>query len=231
MWVKICANTNVEDALRAAELGADAVGFVFAPSVRQVTPAQVARITERLPERLERVGVFAASTAGEIAAAVSEAGLTTVQLHGGLDLDLVRALRGCVKARLQIIQALHWVVDDGDASHVEITEQLRQIAREGTIDRILIDSKIGTATGGTGVAFDWNAARRIFRTPEHQGIKLILAGGLRPENLDAAIRTLEPWGVDVASGVEASAGRKDLGKVARFMELARKAGAISVTPR
>ena len=88
MWVKICANTELEDALEAARRGADAVGFVFAPSVRLMHAKQVRPITERLPAGVERVGVFAAAAAETIVSAVQEAGLTAVQLHGGLDLAL-----------------------------------------------------------------------------------------------------------------------------------------------
>ena len=91
MWVKICGNTNLEDAALAAELGADAVGFVFAASKRQVTAAQVAAITMHLPEEVERIGVFDSHDAGEIAAVAQEAGLTAVQLHGGLDEKLLGA--------------------------------------------------------------------------------------------------------------------------------------------
>src|SRR5450631_152443 len=92
MWVKICGNTNLEDAALAAELGADAVGFVFAESKRQVTAAQVAAITPHLPEGVERVGVFYSRDVEEIAATVAEAGLTAVQLHGGLDEGLIDVL-------------------------------------------------------------------------------------------------------------------------------------------
>src|SRR5881275_647063 len=92
MWIKICANTSLEDAQLAAQLGADAVGFVFASSPRQVTAAEVSRITPHLPEGLECVGVFPALEAQQIAGIAQECGLTTVQLHGGVNLELVRQL-------------------------------------------------------------------------------------------------------------------------------------------
>ncbi len=220
MWVKICANTNVEDAVLAAALGADAVGFVFAPSVRQVMPAQVAEIAAHLPDHVERVGVFAAGSEKEIGAAVREARLTTVQLHGDLDLKLVRALHADFNGRLRIIQALHWTVDDDGESYLTIAGQLHQIELDGILDRVLIDSKIGLAAGGTGRIFNWGSARDIFQRV-HPGLKLILAGGLTPDNLGDALRILQPWGVDVASGTEASAGRKDPKKLAAFIRESR----------
>src|SRR6185369_8323927 len=110
MWVKICGNTNLEDALLAAELGADALGFVFAESKRQVTAAQVAMITPHLPAGIERVGVFYSRDAKEIASIVREAGLNAVQLHGGLDIELARELRDILGADAGLIQTLHWTV-------------------------------------------------------------------------------------------------------------------------
>src|SRR5258708_30244541 len=100
MWIKICANTNLEDALLAAELGADALGFVFAPSKRQVTADQVARITPYLPQNIERVGVFYTQSADEIAGIATETGLTAVQLHGGVSPALAAKLTERFDGRL-----------------------------------------------------------------------------------------------------------------------------------
>jgi phosphoribosylanthranilate isomerase len=226
MWVKICGNTNLEDAQLAAELGADAVGFVFAPSVRQVTPSQVARITPYLPQSLERVGVFPAWPWQQIAATVREAGLTTVQLHSSLDLDLMQALEKNFEGALRIIQTVHWTVGADHPTDIAsaVREQLHQLGNHTTaLDRVLIDSKVGAATGGTGTPFDWEAARSVFASEndENKDFKLILAGGLNPKNVAGAISQLQPWGVDVSSGVEASAGRKDPKKVAAFIQEAR----------
>ena len=227
MWVKICGNTNLEDAALAAGLGADAVGFVFADSKRQVTAAQVAAITPHLPERVERVGVFYSRDAEEISQIVSDAGLTAVQLHGGLDERLLERLGKKFAGRVQIIQTLHWAIDDqtshqGDDAARLLAVQIERIAALGIADRVLIDSKVGSAGGGTGVALDWTAARRGF-TSAPRGLRLIVAGGLRPENVVDATAQLKPWGVDVCSGVEASAGRKDPVRLARFIENARGA--------
>jgi phosphoribosylanthranilate isomerase len=225
MWVKICANTNLDDAQLAAELGADAVGFVFAPSMRQVTTAQVARITPHLPEELERVGVFAGWDANQIAAAVEQAGLTTVQLHGGFDAALLRGLSKRFEGRIRLIQTVHWVIAESGPAREQAEAQVRghmlHIKESGMADRVLVDSKIGAAAGGTGVAFDWKAARGLFSSASPS--RLILAGGLTPVNVAEAIVQLEPWGVDVASGVEASPGRKDAAKVAALIRAAKLA--------
>ena len=220
MWIKICANTSLEDAQLAASLGADAVGFVFAPSKRRVTPEQVARITPHLPASVERVGVFDSLDAEAIAAAVRTAGLSAVQLHGSLNPELTRSLHKIFAGQIKIIQTIHWQVDADGASAATIGQQLSEIAREGIADRVLIDSKVGTATGGTGVTFDWNKAREVLA--QHAGqLKLIVAGGLRPDNVAEAIHRLNPWGVDVASGVEAAPGKKSSEKLAAFIKNAR----------
>ena len=220
MWIKICANTNLEDAQLAAELGADAVGFVFAPSPRQVTPAEVARITPHLPEGLECVGVFPALEAQQIAAIAQECGLTAVQLQGGVSFERLRQLNEIFNGKVSLIQTLHWEVDGDGASAAVVAGQLRQIDAEGLIGRVLIDAKVGEALGGTGITFNWDAARATL-AEAGAGLKLIIAGGLRAENVSDAIRRLNPWGVDVASGVEQSPGRKSPGKLAAFIRAAR----------
>jgi phosphoribosylanthranilate isomerase len=226
MWVKICGNTNLEDAALAAELGADALGFVFAPSKRQVTAAQVAAITPHLPAGVERVGVFYSHDPEEIAGVVQAAGLTTVQLHGGFDEELLEDMSEILVPGVQIIQTLHWTIGkEATDSAEKLAAEIERIAELGIADRVLIDSKVGTAGGGTGVAFDWTRARSLFASAP-VGLHLILAGGLKPENVAQAIGELAPWGVDVSSGVEASPGRKAPERLTRFLENAR----ATVTP-
>jgi phosphoribosylanthranilate isomerase len=220
MWIKICANTNLDDAKMAADLGADAVGFVFAPSPRQMTVAEVARITQHLPEGLESVGVFPALAAEEIVNAAQESGLSTVQLHGGLNLQLVRRLDEIFSGQVRLIQTVHWDVDADGQSAAVVARQLREIAADGLVDRVLIDAKVGSTTGGTGVSYDWSAATTAF-AEAGAGLKLIVAGGLHHDNIAEAIRRLDPWGVDVASGVEQSPGRKSPEKLAAFIRAAR----------
>lgn len=225
MWIKICANTNLGDAQMAAELGADAVGFVFAPSRRRVTAKDVAQITPHLPANVERVGVFDSLYAEEIAAAVREAGLTAVQLHGGGEFVLARRLNDLFEGKIRIIQTVHWAVDAGEESAKAVRQRLNAIRSGGIIERVLIDSKVGQATGGTGVSFDWAAARDVLQSGGHR-LKMIVAGGLRPDNVAEAITQLNPWGVDVASGVEKGPGRKDPEKLREFIQNARAAKSI-----
>lgn len=223
MWIKICGNTTLEDAQLAAQLGADAIGFVFAASPRQVTAAQVAAITPHLPSPVERVGVFHSRDEQQIAAIAIEAGLTAVQLHGALDEPLAQRLAETFKGSVRIIQTLHWTVAPAAQSPAALlTAQIERIAQLNLADRILIDSKVGAATGGTGVAFDWTAARALFASAT-SGVHLIVAGGLTAENVTHAIAQLNPWGVDVSSGIESSPGRKDHALLARFIQSARAA--------
>jgi phosphoribosylanthranilate isomerase len=230
MWIKICANTNLADAQLAAELGADGLGFVFAPSKRQVTVAQVAAIIPHLPATLETVAVVQSQDAEEIIDIVRSTAVTGVQLHGDVDLALVRALHSTFGDRVAITQTLHWSIGANAESAARVTAQLAAIADEPAITRVLLDAKVGSAGGGTGRNFDWNAARATLASVNQAAkrpINLVVAGGLRPDNVAEAIQALQPWGVDVASGVEAAPGRKDPLALRRFLENARaQSGAI-----
>jgi phosphoribosylanthranilate isomerase len=212
IWVKICANTSLDDARLAAEAGADAVGFVFAPSPRRVTSAQVASITPYLPPEIEKIGVFVDATFDEICAAVRACALTGVQLHFEATSDLPARLRIEFGPALRILRAIHFGAGAAD--------QVRAIVSDPNIDAILVDSRTAAAVGGTGIAFDWAEARKtIFGSAG--GAKLVAAGGLTPDNVAEAIAALQPWGVDVVSGVEAAPGRKDPAKVRNFVASAR----------
>ena len=214
MWVKICANTSLEDAQLAVDAGADAVGFIFAESVRKVTPAQAGAITPHLPASIEKYGVFVDAGFDEIAAAVEECGLTGVQLHAANDPALALRLRECFSGRepVRILKVIHY---GGD-----LEAQLREAKLDSAIDGVLVDSRTATLVGGTGRRFDWDAASASFRGAGSH-LRMIVAGGLDPENVGEAIRTLRPWGVDVASGVEAAPGKKDPAKLKAFVENAR----------
>jgi phosphoribosylanthranilate isomerase len=228
MWIKICANTNLDDAKLAAELGADALGFVFAPSPRRVTSAEVAKITPHLPAKVERVGVFQSLDAYEIARTSHEAGLTAVQLHSGVDFALLHRLHKLFAGQVSLIQTVHWQVDADGANAAIVAAQMRRIAADGLVDHVLIDSKVGTlATGGTGISFDWDAARTTLAEAAPE-LKLVVAGGLRAENVAEAIQRLNPWGVDVASGVESEPGRKSPEKLAAFIRKARESKVDSI---
>jgi phosphoribosylanthranilate isomerase len=218
MFIKICANTNVEDALLAAELGADAVGFVFAPSPRQVTAGQVAKITQELPTALKKIGVFSVQGIESMAQTVRTAGLTGVQLHFSYMPPVVASLRSEFGTEFSIFQTNHWRVggQTGDAFAAEL-RQLRSVAE---IDAVLVDSRTAVADGGTGMVFDWMAAREALL--ELGAKPLIVAGGLNAANVTQAIVALNPWGVDVASGVESTPGKKDPQRLREFIAAARR---------
>ena len=214
IWIKICANTSLADAQFAVEAGADAVGFVFAPSPRRVSPEQVAAITPHLPTSIEKIGVFVDADFVTIAATVEQAGLTGVQLHSEVSASLPVQLRQRFGTSLCILRVLHFGED--------ALPQLQKLSEDTYIDAILVDSRSATAVGGTGVSFDWHTARATVFAGSR---RLIAAGGLSPANVAEAIAILRPWGVDVASGVELSPGRKDPAKVHAFVAKARQSQA------
>ena len=199
MFVKICGITNEDDALFAVAMGADAVGFVFAPSTRQVAAQQVYDITRRLPPEILTVGVFRDEHPDRVIDTVHRAGLKAAQLHGfespGMVADVAAQVRWVIKAV---------VAGSPDAARAD----------EFGTDMILVDAP----SPGSGQVFDWSLLADL---PE--GPRYILAGGLDPDNVGLAVATANPWGVDVSSGVERSPGRKDPLKVKAFVERARAA--------
>lgn len=228
MWVKICGNTTLHDAELAVAAGADALGFVFAPSPRQVTPAQVAAISARLPERMERYGVFVDAAFEEIVETVMRAGLTGIQLHSTPDPQLATRLRAHFSAlprrkRLGLLRVLHLPAGaqaNPASDGADFSTQLLALQQDHSADALLVDARTATASGGTGLTFDWAAASGAFlKAAPH--LRVIVAGGLSPGNVAEAIATLRPWGVDVVTGVEAEPGRKDPAKVRAFITRAR----------
>ncbi len=221
LWIKVCGTTSLDDAFLAAEAGADALGFIFAPSPRLVTIDQVAQITARLPKTLEKYGVFVGAGFDEIVATVKQAGLTGVQLHSAPGAGLALRLREHFseipgRPRLGILQVLHYT----DAAGLDLAlEPLRQ---DHAVDAVLVDSRTATRVGGTGTSFDWAAASAVFRSRAPH-LRLLVAGGLSPENVTEAVTLLQPWGLDVVTGVEAEPGRKDPERVRAFVAAARAA--------
>jgi phosphoribosylanthranilate isomerase len=215
LWIKICANTTLEDARLAVEAGADAVGFVFAPSPRQITAAQVAAIAPHLPSSVEKIGVFVNAKVEEIYATVRECGLTGVQLHSDAGPEMTAHLRELLGRELRILRVVHF--------GPQAVAQAEAVAQDPNVDAVLVDSRTAKALGGTGITFDWTEARRTLFHGENAHKPLIAAGGMNPANVAEAIATLRPWGVDVASGVEAAPGKKDPQKVWEFVARARAA--------
>ena len=216
MWIKICGNTTLEDARFAAECGANAVGFVFAPSPRQVKADTVRQITEKLPPELEKYGVFVDAGFDEIVSTVTACGLTGAQLHRSSDALLPFRLRQHL-GRVSILSVLHY-------KDQEFERQLTELGRNHALDGVLVDSSTARAVGGTGTSFNWLEARSSFlRAAPH--LRLVAAGGLAPENVKQAIQILRPWGVDVVSGVESAPGKKDPARVLAFIRSAQEAAA------
>lgn len=216
LWIKICGNTTLEDARLAVEAGADAVGFVFAPSPRHVTVSEAAAIAAHLPAPVEKVGVFADAVLDEIYSTVRMCGLTGVQLHFEAGPQLPAKLHKLLGPALRILCVVHFDAGAGKLIRGQIAEH----ARNPHVDAVLVDSRTASVIGGTGITFDWAEARKAVFGGAGR-LKLIAAGGLNPENVAEAIATLRPWGVDVVSGVEAAPGRKDPAKVREFVARAR----------
>jgi phosphoribosylanthranilate isomerase len=196
-----------------------------------VTVEQVRAISPHLPRNVERYGVFVDATFDEIATAVHDADLTGVQLHANSDPDLPRRLRthfAAESASLPI--SILAVLAFSDDMEPQMEAIAHDAARHGAIDALLIDSRSPIGHGGTGTRYDWQAAQHMFRRVAPQ-LRLIAAGGLNADNVGEAIRTLTPWGVDVATGVEAAPGRKDPLRVAAFIRNARDTFAELEAPR
>ena len=202
LFVKICGITSEEDALLAIAMGADAIGFVFAPgSTRQVAPLRVADIVKRLPPEVATIGVFRDEAPERVVDIVQRTGLTGAQLHG----------HETVAQTTFVAEALPLVIQAFPAGDRAIDR-----ARNYPVEIIIIDNP----TPGSGVLFDWSLTDGL---PD--GKKLILAGGLSPENVGDAIARVRPWGVDVSSGVESGPGVKDARRVRAFITNARAATA------
>ena len=197
MFVKICGITNEDDALLAVAMGADALGFVFAPSQRQVAPQQVYDITRRLPPEILTIGVFRDEMPARVIDTVSRAGLKGAQLHGHETPSMVA----------EVGEQVRFVIKAVAAGSVDARR-----AADFSTDLVLVDAP----SPGSGRVFDWGLVGEV---PE--GPRLILAGGLDPDNVGEAVRRVRPWGVDVSSGVERSPGRKDALKLKYFVERAR----------
>ncbi len=207
-WIKICGITSVEDALLAVELGADALGLNFVPSSKRVlSRATAAHIAESLEGRVELVAVVADLDEGALQELREDTGIQWLQLHGSESPQALSAL----------------LPDAFKAAAIGSADDAARAA-EYPGERLLVDAKSPGQLGGTGHRFDWSLVAALARQRQ-----LIVAGGLTPDNVADAVRALHPFGVDVASGVEApgNARQKDAAKLRAFIEAVRAADQAS----
>lgn len=204
VFVKICGITNEDDALLAVALGADAVGFVFAPSERQIVASKVYDITRRLPPETLTVAVFRDEHPKRVLELVQQSGVKAAQLHGHERPEDVLEVSRHVRTVIKGVTAGGVDAARADSFHTPY---------------ILVDAP----APGSGKLFDWHLAAEV---PER--VNVILAGGLTPENVAAGISQVNPWGVDVSSGVESAPGKKDPILLKRFIDAVR---AVEPKPR
>ncbi len=197
--IKICGITSLEDARLAVDLGADALGFVFAESPRQVTPDAVRQFIRQLPPLIATIGVFVDESIENVERIFHFCALSAVQLHGDEDTEYHRQL------------SIPWV----QAIRVRDDRQLKMIKSAG-LPCMLLDTYDPQARGGTGKTFDWDIARRA---TEYTNV--ILSGGLYRRNIKQALTVVQPYAVDVSSGVEERPGRKDCKKLQQFINEVR----------
>jgi len=203
--VKICGITDYEDASMAVELGAAALGFIFAHSPRQVTPQKARDIISAIPPFVKTVGIFVNQDPIEINKIMRYCGLDLVQLHGDESPDF------CDELMPYTIKALR-IKDEASLRTAQ--------AYRGNVRALLLETYSKDKAGGTGETFDWQLAIKIKKL----GIPIILAGGLGPSNIDGAISTVRPYAVDVNSGVEKRPGKKSHSLIKNLMEKVKRIG-------
>lgn len=199
--VKICGITNLDDALAAADSGADALGFVFFQgSPRYIPHDDAASIIREIPPCITTIGVFVNETPEKMEQIASQTGIDVIQLHGDEPPTMCSASRRVIKAiRVKSLESLDPLVE-----------------YQGKVSAFLLDTHAPDIFGGTGQIFNWGIASEAKRFG-----RIILAGGLTPDNVAEAVRQVMPYGVDVSSGVELQKGRKDHRKVKVFIKNAK----------
>lgn len=203
-YVKICGITNVDDAHAAVDAGADVLGFNFyKPSPRYITPQHVREIVQRFPREVLKVGVFVNEELADVQTITREAGLGAIQLHGDESPEY------CSKFPGWYVIKTFAVTDSFDV----------RVAEAYDVDAIMLDTKHHSLRGGTGRVFDWSVARQAALTlPD-----LYLAGGLSPENVENAIKTVRPFAVDACSALEDRPGKKNAERMREFVNAVRRA--------
>ncbi len=216
MWVKICGINDALTAAWVAELDPNAIGLNFySGSPRRVDEVTATKITKAVPDNVEAVGVFVEHSVSDIIRVCRDCGISTAQLHGDYSLDDVDV---CREAGLKVIRVVRL---RGQEWPKELAAEMESIATQKDNDiRYLIDAQVPGAWGGTGQTVPWDLLKSQWRADWRP---LILAGGLTPDNVHEAIARTNPYGVDVASGVEVSPGMKDRVKVQQFIHRVRLA--------
>jgi phosphoribosylanthranilate isomerase len=203
MFIKICGITNIEDALLAADAGANALGFIFAQSKRQISAEIAAGIIPNLPSDIEKIGVFVNAERDVIMDTARIAGITGIQLSG----DESPALCDELSRRFKVLKSVK--IDPGGDI----------LTKENyPVWKLLLDTYIPNTSGGTGKTFNWNCLDKFDRN------QIIVAGGLNPENIGTLLSQFQPFGIDVSSGLEARPGKKAPAKVRRFFEVIHQFG-------
>lgn len=201
IWIKICGIINVEDALKATDLGADALGFVFyEKSPRKIAKEKAKEIIDSLPKEIVKVGLFVDELEEKVSEITSYCDFDILQFHGDETPDY------CKKFPQKIIKAFR----------IKNKESLANIPKY-EVDYYLLDAYSEVAPGGTGRTFNWDLAREAKKF----GRPIILSGGLNPKNIVEALKKVSPFGVDVSSGVESSPGKKDHRKLKEFITKVR----------
>jgi phosphoribosylanthranilate isomerase len=206
MKIKICGITNADDAILAAELGADALGFILHPkSPRYVAVPSVEKIVGQLPPYVQTVGVFVDAEAEFIDEAVARCRLDLLQLHGAESPEF------CASRSRRVVKAFR----------VAQRSDIEAIAKyKSNVCAALLDTKVADIEGGTGKTFDWSIAVEAKKF----GLPIVLAGGINAGNIARAVETVGPYAVDVSSGVEAAPGKKDAEKLKALIRLAKSLG-------
>lgn len=220
--IKICGITNFDDALAAIDAGADMLGFNFYPKSPRFIDIGLCRgITSRLRNHHANiifVGVFVNMPVAEVYATLETCGLALAQLHGDETPEDLTALQGRAFKAIRTTDETETPIADSTRLFVTASvSQIRPLSTSVVYPALLVDAAVKGVYGGSGVVADWSAAAEL---PKQ--VPLLLAGGLTPENVAEAVRQVQPWGVDVASGVESSPGKKDFDKMKRFVEAVRE---------
>jgi phosphoribosylanthranilate isomerase len=204
--IKICGITNEQDALAAARFGADALGFIFAPSPRRISPEKARQIIRALPPMVQTVGVFVDEDLGEVSSVAEICGLDILQFHGSESAEY------CESFDQRVIKGVR----------LRKRQDLKGLAKyAGVVQALLLDTYLPDKVGGSGITFNWQWAVEAGKYG-----RIILAGGLNPQNVAAAISMVKPYGVDASSCLEQSPGVKDHEKMAQFVAAVHRAANI-----